>query len=420
MIIILIDELIKEETLPENQYLARHGFVHSLLLEKDLRFEKIKNELRVKMEDEKFLKEIKELIHVKLRKTISGYQERLKSQPSDYIADDYIKSATSDIQYLLNNTLIEYGDYIFNKYFARDIETSNYSYIKENYIYYIIITELVECRKLEVAQSIDHDKLIFDLYKESSIDLNESDEQYNKYSLISIKPNWLKYNTADAYVYDPRINKTFVQLHVPTDVSKFFIDLTQNKQLNALAVRADGKSFQDGEKRISCLNEDVQFGKVFSLEGFRNIRITKLYSVKLKDSLWVAVDDENITFEEMLEDFQVTDNDEVKTQVVHLEYKVDGEQVLITHIDHEYIYYTFDEYMKRTEDFKQKGQARKRVKTFKIDQSAIPFVLDDGTSLLYTVLKSFFKNQDLIDEYFMNVLDTSEEFNEGEVVLSTN
>jgi len=360
------------------------------------------------MDDEKFLEAMKHLIHVSLSKIILSYNEVLKCQPEDFIARGHIKTSAMDIHYLLNHTLIEYGEFSFNKYQSIFYTNKNFDYIKENYIYYIIIKELVEYRKQEIAKNIDHDSLVVDLYKESSIDLNQSDDQYSKYSLISINPNWLKYNTVDAYIYDPRIDKTFIQLHVPTEVSKLLIYLVEEGQLKALAVRPNRESFQEGKDRISILNEEVQFGKVFSLKGFSDIRITKLYSVELNDSLWVAIDDNNITFEEMIEDFNVTDDEEVMTQVVHLEYKVVGEQVLITHIDHEYIYYTLDEYVERNKNFRQKGEARKRVKTLKIDKSEIPFILENDTSLVYTVLKSFFYNHELIDEYFMGIINTNE------------
>jgi ribosomal protein S18 len=96
--------------------------------------------------------------------------------------------------------------------------------------------------------------------------------------------------------------------------------------------------------------------------------------------------------------------DIIVTQVVHLEYELIGESNQhILHIDHEYIFYTEPEFYVRLNDHKQKGNFKKRHKTFKIDNSKIPFVLD-GVFILYYVISKYFKNKELLKEYFSNVL----------------
>ena len=87
------------------------------------------------------------------------------------------------------------------------------------------------------------------------------------------------------------------------------------------------------------------------------------------------------------------------------------------HLDHEYIFYDLDEYEKRLSNYRIKGQARKRIKTFKIDRSRIPLdypcnILRIGESgrekiavpFIYFVLNAYFEHKDLLSEYFQKVL----------------
>ena len=132
----------------------------------------------------------------------------------------------------------------------------------------------------------------------------------------------------------------------------------------------------------------------------------------------ITIDPQNITFEELCENFEVY-NDMVVTQVVHLQYEIEGECTFITHLDHEYVFYTIDEYENRMSNATQKGTAKTRMKSFKIDNSRIPFdyrceVLrkdENGNDLpqkdeqfLCYVLESYFKHKDLLKEYFQNIL----------------
>ncbi len=130
--------------------------------------------------------------------------------------------------------------------------------------------------------------------------------------------------------------------------------------------------------------------------------ISKFYSSdKYDDSLWVQHDKvkRSLTFEETLQDFKTINENEIVTQVIHLEYKeIDG-KYFIYHLDHEYIIYTLDEYSNRTTDVTQKGH--KKVKTFKIDNAEIPFYFKrENEYFLYQVLDAYLENKKLISEYF--------------------
>ena len=402
----ILDSLIEEEKNPDNIYITYHGFIYSLFVQADSRFDVLKQKIEIELKDEKFIEAMKHIIHVDLSKSVKEQYRKLSQDENDYIAKSSVIRATFNIDFLLKNNIFDYGNYIFEQYKLKHLESPHYNYIKDNYIYYLMIDVLFKLKKHEKIQNIDHTSSVFKIYVDASVIL-EDDVQYSKYSLVSICPSWLRYNTSEAYIYDPRIDKNFKLLHVPVELLIFLIGFVEKGYINELAVRPDSNSFQDGEIRISPFNEEVQFGKIFSFDEFRKIKITKLYSTNLNDSLWIVIDDYNITFEELINDFDITDNNEIVTQVVHMEYKCIDDNVEISHIDHEFIYYDFDEFEKRTQNYRQKGGARKREKTFKIDKSSIPFVLEDNTSLVYIILKSCFKNGELIDEYFMEVINNN-------------
>ena len=105
------------------------------------------------------------------------------------------------------------------------------------------------------------------------------------------------------------------------------------------------------------------------------------------------------------------------TQVVHLEYQCKAQDAYITHLDHEYIFYTLEEYERRMKDNLQKGSGLTRLKSFKIDHSCIPFkykvevkrrdengeeLLIEYVQILSYILEIYFKHKDLLKEYFQS------------------
>ncbi|CAD2246680.1 hypothetical protein [Xanthomonas arboricola] len=122
------------------------------------------------------------------------------------------------------------------------------------------------------------------------------------------------------------------------------------------------------------------------------------------DSLWVKMEKQksSMTFEELCTDFPELDG-MVVTQLVHLEFFEEQGQLFIHHLDHEYILYTLDMYAARETDARVKGH--KKLKTFKIDNSRIPFDFKlDGRHFLFTVLDAYFINKTLIKEYFSKTI----------------
>ena len=88
--------------------------------------------------------------------------------------------------------------------------------------------------------------------------------------------------------------------------------------------------------------------------------------------------------------------------MVHIEYFLESDEFIINHLDHEFIVYNLDEYQKRQSNPEIKGH--KKVKTFKIDNSKIPFKFKKGNEyFLFQVLDAYFKNTDLVSEYFEKI-----------------
>ena len=63
---------------------------------------------------------------------------------------------------------------------------------------------------------------------------------------------------------------------------------------------------------------------------------------------------------------------------------------------------SLDEYQERVKNIEQKGNIKKKLKTFKVDNSRILFIIDDENILLF-FLNQYFKSKDLLLEYFQNV-----------------
>lgn len=232
---------------------------------------------------------------------------------------------------------------------------------------------------------------------------------YKTYGLIPIDDERTLHSFDNPVrIYDHEINKT-VFLQIPRPLAMVFQELIKYKYINNIAFRGDDQFIYDGENHCSPLMEAVEAGKIFDLDIASLPEMSKLVSDRsYDDSLWITVDEANITFEELCADIYV-EGDSIVTQMIHLQY----EEKNITHIDHEYIFYSLEEYEER-QFVRRKGEANKRFKTFKVDKSSIPFnydctilSLDDKEILvpfIYFVLNTYFVHKDLLKEYFQKIL----------------
>ncbi len=251
---------------------------------------------------------------------------------------------------------------------------------------------------------VPNDNKLEQLYNNYNIDLKECDSQYNKYGLLAIDNNFDISSSNITKVFDTRIRAFLLINEIDSYFLNFLSDLRTKKKINSLALRPEYNNISSDMKDLSLSLEALEQGKIFSFENLGFPQVSKLYSDgNYENKLWVNIDKNNITFEEMIKDFEI-DGDDVITQVIHLQYFTENDEYFISHIDHEFIFYTIEEYEIRQTNHKQKGEAKTRFKTFKVDNSRIPFILEDSRFFLYIVLDQYFKNKDLLLEYFQKVL----------------
>lgn len=259
------------------------------------------------------------------------------------------------------------------------------------------------CQLMEHPFDAPSINLLEEYYMEKEIDLND-DAQYIRYGLISVEDNYTIKPSAQPKLYDKRLNTHIFIEFVKSEIVYLINELKNSGMIAHVAFRPNCLYAADNVPDHSIVMEELERGSIFSIDGLGSADIAKLYSVDL-DCLWILRTGEEITFEELRNDFD-THGDCVVTQVLHLQYEFIGGEYLIHHLDHEYIFYTLDEYLKRQTDPRQKGEAKKRFKTFKIDKSRIPFFLNDGSCILYMFLRHLFVKHDLLREYFARVINS--------------
>ncbi|MFN6817234.1 hypothetical protein ACK4QA_19600, partial [Proteus mirabilis] len=156
--------------------------------------------------------------------------------------------------------------------------------------------------------------------------------------------------------------------------------------------------------RYIPLFEDMEQGSPLSFNIPELPSISKLCSRdNFNNKLWITHDSvgKSLTFEEIIDNFSIWE-DKAITQVVHLEYDSKNTDFIITHLDHEYIFYTLDEYDEKLNNYSKKGHTK--IKSFKIDKARIPFYYKyENEYFLYQIFDAYLKNKNLISEYFNDI-----------------
>ena len=242
--------------------------------------------------------------------------------------------------------------------------------------------------------------------------------QFKTYGLVPIDYDRAVLPGKPPRIYDRSVNKTFFTKNIPLHLLEKLSDMNSSGLINNLAVRLMNEPGYEGRLHSEFLQEAIERGEQFDLARLGSFSVSRLYSNSYDDCLWVVIDPQNITFKELCEDYEF-DGDMIITQVVHLEYITSEDGAFITHLDHEYIFYTFEQYDERLHNPSQKGEAKTRMKSFKIDNSRIPFDHtcenkrkdENGNDLpvqhvpfLIYVLESYFRHKDLLIEYFQKML----------------
>lgn len=251
---------------------------------------------------------------------------------------------------------------------------------------------------------------------QSFINILNNERQFSKYKLVPIGSDRELIMLDPPRFYDKVTDTTFYINNISLSLLSILNKMKNSNIIKDLSVRINNEPGMRGRHAEMILQEELERGQYLNFTNIDKIPITKLYSKNLSDNLWVKIDNQNITFEEFCDDFDIYE-DTIATQVIHLEYLKDNNNCYITHLDHEYVFYTEDEYLKRQINYKQKGMAKERIKSFKIDNSHIPLnyvvnvqnknvnglLILQKELFLYYVLDCYFKHKDLLNEYFQNV-----------------
>ena len=246
------------------------------------------------------------------------------------------------------------------------------------------------------------------------------DQNYRKYGLIPVDRERELILANPCRIYDKNLDKT-IFLEVQPTIASVLNGLYSTKRIGELSFRGIDKKIYPGRIITGYIMEEIEYGLQFKLDVKTLPEVTKLYSKDYHDQLWVCVSSTDIQFEELCNEFK-TQNESIVTQVIHLMYKYHGKNPVITHIDHEYIFYTIEEYERRLKDPTVKGKEQKRVKTFKVDAANIEMdylctvvIVRDNNGpvkirvpFLYFILNTYFSHKDLLNEYFEAVLGQSQ------------
>jgi len=347
--------------------------------------------IKEKLNDGNFQTEIISLLKEYFKNNIDYLQKIGKNLKCDTILEIDIKNIENNLK---NIDESNYKDIIFkNKdthigFIRTDIyNIKDKKYVLDNYVYFAIF-------KLLINNEFISKQNLKTLYTFHNIDIDNFDD----YNLIKVDKNIvIKQNPI--CIYDKTLN-IYVKLKYLSDVFlSLLLKFIDEKYINKLFLSHD---FTYISKKQTLL-EEIEFGKYFSFDNLNKILPSKLIDYNKNDILEIRIKGNSIEFEERLDNI-VIEEDSIITQVIHLEYICENNLYFITHLDHEFIYYTLDEYDLKQNDIHQKGNAKKRMKTFKIDESKIPFILEEGDFTLYLVLNEYFHNKDLLKEYFQEVL----------------
>lgn len=304
----------------------------------------------------------------------------------------------------IENSIIEFPDTleIYNNAFRNIHGIYDKDYIRSNYWNYYVSSLLYSKNealrgRMELL-NLKYSSIVVDEYLKIGIDIKNEDLQFSKYSLLKLNSNISIYNDKDSQtIKDSRIDKYF-WIDAPRKMLSTIEDLIDKEFISDISFRVDYVS------DFLPAMEEMEVGSPLKLKVSTLPELSKFYSAEnYGDNLWVRHDTakSSLTFEELVEDFEIVGND-VVTQVVHLEYRKSNEEFLITHLDHEFIIYTLDAYESRLSNQDEKGH--RKVKTFKIDNSNIPFYFKKGSEyFLLQVLDAYFKNKGLISEYFEKI-----------------
>ena len=367
----------------------------------------------------------------KLKTEIDYLYKKLESTPGLFY-EIQISRNEDKLSKLSMSSLEEEANSIFDGLISNILQanqaTSNQT--KNNYFYVFCLKILYEKFKSDIENSEKYSETkkteskIYKYYKSLDIDLKEADRQFLKYDLLSISSSEQIISGLPNRIFDKKNNSQFI-IDIPSVLLDMFASLLNSEAIKNISFLVECEVvFQTSQQYFILLGNEKPKTPLFLLNFLGDTRdyqaarevvkeadtkntspphvsAGRFYD-KNNDSAWYFIDNRNIYFEEIPSSPEVLD-DCVVTQLIHIEYFVRNEEILLSHIDHEYIFYSYEEFDKRLKDFSQKGSARKRIKTFKIDNSEIPLIAEGSILVLNTVLEYTFEKPYLFNGFIREI-----------------
>jgi hypothetical protein len=247
----------------------------------------------------------------------------------------------------------------------------------------------------------------------------KNESEYKKYNLVSLnKKREYLCVLNKARIYDHTNDKTFFLQATPKALSDLLVELYKKKLITTLSFRLKDGCIKNGINKDDELIHEVQRGKTFSKINIGNEILPNMLSDKnYKNLFFISFSLNDITFEEIEEQPQNYKGTLV-TQVIHLMFSSIHNVNTITHIDHEYVFYTPEQLETRKNKSSIKGDAYPRIKTFKADGCNIPLMYQCNVKwkeidyverkckdvemeipFIQFVLESYFVHKELIKEF---------------------
>jgi hypothetical protein len=291
-----------------------------------------------------------------------------------------------------------------------------------NILYRKFKSDIVNEEKYNATQKTE--SKIYKYYRSLDIDLKEADRQFLKYDLLSISRSNQIISGLPSRIYDSKNNSQFL-VDIPSVLLDIFAALLNSEVIKSISFLVGCEVVFQTSQQIHILFGNEQPKNPLYLSDFvgdtrdhqaqrevvkeadaknvfpEHVSAGRFYDIN-NNSAWYFIDNRNIYLEEIPSSAEILD-DCVVTHLIHIEYFVRNGEMFLSHIDHEYIFYSYDEFDKRQEDFSQKGSARKRIKTFKIDNSEIPLITEGNILFLNTVLEYTFERPYLFNGFIREI-----------------
>lgn len=349
---------------------------------------------------------IEHMKKIKLKSSYgSSYEFRLKNKRENVESSTYNLQQIKSIKNKIDLFEIIEKLYYYPSDLNVNISDDQIKLYKHNYKYYHILNNVITQFNINksndlIERSVDVDSILQE-YESNGVRLKLVDVQFSRYNLLSINEfTSIENHGPFSAVYDNRIKKKLL-INTNLKLLNVFKELIDCGYIKNLAL-----------KPMSIINvgfglESIERGAPLGASLKMLPSLSCFYGINYKDKLIVTHNKEKqeITFEELRDDYNLLDDGCVVTQVIHLKYEFnqDVEEYFIEHLDHEYILYDSDEYDSKENNYQKKG-SKDKIKTFKIDNSKIPFFYKHkGNYLLLIILELYFLNKELLIEYFEKV-----------------